>query len=273
MIKIKEFSNLSGFSIRMLRYLEDVELLSPTRDTNSYRLYSEVQLEEAKFIKTLQELGLQLKEIKDLRKSDKSEQVTLLQLVLRREQEIAEVKSDTIPVLKNVIDFLKGPDSDLQDFFLESRPSSRKLPRVGPKGKFDRNVYNIPILKNIYEDHLTAEVEINLVATGLIKFGEWITEQEQAPDIFSVFNESTLIFGQNLSDDFIVAYEHAWKKLLPALGPVRLEDFELSEAAELMGPHDMMIHTHFQYLDSKSDAEIVIPYTPIYTMCELSLKV
>jgi DNA-binding transcriptional MerR regulator len=53
MIKIKDFAAQTNFSIRMLRYLEDIDLLIPLRDTNNYRIYSESQVTIAKGIKNL----------------------------------------------------------------------------------------------------------------------------------------------------------------------------------------------------------------------------
>ena len=47
MIKIKDFSDSVGFSIRMLRYLEKVEVLVPKRQENNYRVYSNDQIDAA----------------------------------------------------------------------------------------------------------------------------------------------------------------------------------------------------------------------------------
>lgn len=47
MIKIKDFSKETGFSVRMLRYLEEVGVLVPQRDQNNYRSYAYGQIAEA----------------------------------------------------------------------------------------------------------------------------------------------------------------------------------------------------------------------------------
>ena len=54
MITIKEFSLKAGFSIRILRYLEEVKVLIPARDTNNYRIYASDQIQTARQIKVLQ---------------------------------------------------------------------------------------------------------------------------------------------------------------------------------------------------------------------------
>jgi DNA-binding transcriptional MerR regulator len=86
MITIKDFSINSGFSIRMLRYLEEVGLLIPKRDNSNYRIYSEVQIAEAKKIKALQNLGIQLKEIETIQSSDKAAPLEVLEKLLRLSQ-------------------------------------------------------------------------------------------------------------------------------------------------------------------------------------------
>ena len=59
----EDFAEQTGFSIRMLRYLEEVEVLVPKREESNYRVYCDDQIEAAKKIKKLQVYGVQLKEI------------------------------------------------------------------------------------------------------------------------------------------------------------------------------------------------------------------
>jgi DNA-binding transcriptional MerR regulator len=272
MITIKDFSINSGFSIRMLRYLEEVGLLIPKRDNSNYRIYSEVQIAEAKKIKALQNLGIQLKEIETIQSSDKAAPLEVLEKALAREQEIAEIKSDSIPELKNVIDFLRKNDANINAYFEKEKKLPRKMRTLGGDEKFHRTAYNIPILKNIYEDHLTIESNINLIATDLMKFSEWFEGCDYIPDVFNVLRESSFVFGKNISNNFIKGYEKSWNKFLPEMGFQRMEDFVKEDVGQLMGPHDIIIRSTFSYVDSGEDGEIIIPYTPIYTMAQLSNK-
>ena len=114
MIKIKDFAEQTGFSIRMLRYLEEVEVLVPRREENNYRIYSEDQVETAIKIKKLQVLGVQLKEVQLLQTDEKDLQIKTLENVLKREQEISEMKSESIPELKNILDCLKNGNQNLE---------------------------------------------------------------------------------------------------------------------------------------------------------------
>jgi hypothetical protein len=143
---------------------------------------------------------------------------------------------------------------------------------LGGDEKFHRTAYNIPILKNIYEDHLTIESNINLIATDLMKFSEWFEGCDYIPDVFNVLRESSFVFGKNISNNFIKGYEKSWNKFLPEMGFQRMEDFVKEDVGQLMGPHDIIIRSTFSYVDSGEDGEIIIPYTPIYTMAQLSNK-
>ncbi len=272
MIKIKNFAEQTGYSIRMLRYLEEIGLLTPSRDHNSYRIYNVNQVEEANWIKKLQDLGIQLKEIKELYSDDQKVQLKVLESALSREQEIAEIKSDTIPVLKNIIEFIKKEGNELKTYFEVGRALPKKMRTLGGDEKFHRTAYNIPILKNIYEDHLTIDANIDLIATDLMKFSEWFDNCDYIPDVFTVLRESSFVFGKDINQGFIQGYEKAWKKFLPEMGFKRLDDFIKEDVSQLMGPHDIIIRSTFKYKDTGVDGEIIIPYTPIYTMSQLSNK-
>jgi DNA-binding transcriptional MerR regulator len=164
MIKIKDFSKETGFSVRMLRYLEEVGVLVPLRDQNNYRSYAYDQISEAQWIKKLQNLGVQLKEIELLKCNNPDQQVKVLLHVLLREQQVAEIKSETIPELKMVVDFIKRENSTIQDFYNSETPIARERKTLGSNEKFHRTAYSIPILRNIYEDHLTIDANIDLIS-------------------------------------------------------------------------------------------------------------
>ena len=271
MIKIKEFADRTGFSIRMLRYLEEVEVLVPKREDNNYRVYSSNQISEALKIKKLQSLGVQFREVQQLMTQKLDVQIEILENVLKREQEISELKSESIPELKNILDQLRGQNCGLNEC-LASSTKLRKMRTLGGDEKFHRTAYSIPILKNIFEDHLAIEANISLISTDLLKFSEWTDHCDYIADVFSILRESSFAFGMNTSDSFIHGFEIAWRKFLPEIGFKRLSDFSREDISQLMGPHDIVIRTQFTYIETESEGEVVIPYAPIYTMSQLSKK-
>lgn len=65
--KIGDFSNLSGLSVRTLRYYDDIDLFKPKEVDlfTNYRYYLDEQLEDLKLINELKEIGFSLEEIKN----------------------------------------------------------------------------------------------------------------------------------------------------------------------------------------------------------------
>jgi MerR family transcriptional regulator, copper efflux regulator len=270
---IKEFSQKVDYSIRMLRYLEDLGLLIPKRDTNNYRIYSNAQIKEAKKIKRIQSLGLQLKEIELLLTQQSSDQIAILENALKREVEIAEIKSGSIPELKNIIDSLKLDSIDIESYFDKDKQELKKIHIIGNDERFQRSAYSIPILRNIYEDHLTNDANIELIATDLIKFNIWFQNADYTPDVFSVLKDTSFVFGENITNHFIEGYEVSWKKFLPQMGFMRLDGFSRKDIGQLMGPHDILIRTMFKYKDSNIAGEVLVPYSSVYTLSQLSNRV
>ena len=62
---VKEVSELTGISIRTLRYYDEINLLKPAKLTEAgYRLYDEKSLKELRQIMFFRELEVPLSEIK-----------------------------------------------------------------------------------------------------------------------------------------------------------------------------------------------------------------
>jgi hypothetical protein len=91
----------------------------------------------------------------------------------------------------------------------------------------------------------------------------------ESPDTFFVLKSTTFVFGENITDELIIGYEVSWKRFLTEMGFVVLTDFCKEDIVQLMGPHDILIR---KYKDTEIDGEILIPYSPVYTMSHLSNK-
>jgi DNA-binding transcriptional MerR regulator len=67
MYKIKEVSTIAGISVRTLHHYDHIGLLTPTIvEDNGYRKYSEDDIDKLQQILFFKELGISLKEIKDI---------------------------------------------------------------------------------------------------------------------------------------------------------------------------------------------------------------
>ncbi len=67
MYKMSELAKLSGVNLETIRYYERLKLITPAqRNTNGYRVFSEVQLNELQFIKACRAIGFSLDETREL---------------------------------------------------------------------------------------------------------------------------------------------------------------------------------------------------------------
>lgn len=66
MLRIGDFSKLTGVSIRTLRYYDEIDLFKPAELDlfTNYRYYKEEQIEDLKIINKLKTVGFTLEEIK-----------------------------------------------------------------------------------------------------------------------------------------------------------------------------------------------------------------
>lgn len=68
LIKIGEVAETSGLPVKTIRYYDEIELLTPTRERSQtgYRLFRQEVFDRLTFIKRAQSFGLSLSEVKDI---------------------------------------------------------------------------------------------------------------------------------------------------------------------------------------------------------------
>lgn len=119
---VKEVSDITGVSIRTLRYYDEIGLLKPTRLTEAgYRLYDNQALEKLQQIMFFREIEVSLSEIKEIMDSpgyDK-EQVLLTQKALLEKKRnslngLIELITDVMKGV-NTMSFEAFNDKDVQD--------------------------------------------------------------------------------------------------------------------------------------------------------------
>ena len=88
MFLIKKVSEISGVSVRTLHHYDEIGLLSPKKNENGYRYYSEDDMSFLQMILFYKYLGFPLKQIKDLLKQEDPEILNHLkkQLVLMQKE-------------------------------------------------------------------------------------------------------------------------------------------------------------------------------------------
>lgn len=90
---VKEVSELTGISIRTLRYYDEIDLLKPAKVTEAgYRLYDESSLKKLRQIMFFRELEVPLSEIKTIMRDSESDN----QKILETQKMILEMKRNRL---------------------------------------------------------------------------------------------------------------------------------------------------------------------------------
>jgi MerR family transcriptional regulator, copper efflux regulator len=107
----------SGVSAKLIRYYEEVGLLSPAgRDANGYRIFDERNVHELRFIKRSRSLGFPIKQINELLKlwRDKQRPSRKVRALadLHKQAIVARMEAhrSIIKVLGRLIDACRGDD-------------------------------------------------------------------------------------------------------------------------------------------------------------------
>ena len=109
---VKEVSELTGISIRTLRYYDEIDLLKPAKVTEAgYRLYDESSLKILRQIMFFQEMEVPLSEIKVIMKDSESDN----RKILETQKMMLEIKRNRLNgIIEWISDVLKGEDKDTE---------------------------------------------------------------------------------------------------------------------------------------------------------------
>ncbi len=126
--RIGDFSNLSGLSIKTLRYYDRIGLLQPSSiDLRTrYRFYESDQLQSVAVIAALKELGASLDDIKRVlhRTDTRAEHLHLLQKLRRNAQASLEAARRSLSWIEGAMDSLDQGERDVP-VVLRRRPAMR----------------------------------------------------------------------------------------------------------------------------------------------------
>ncbi|MGZ9739858.1 MerR family transcriptional regulator [Pseudomonas sp. GNP012] len=91
-MKIGELETRSGASRHTLRYYEQIGLISPLRQTNNYRVYTEQTLQDLDFIQRAQSMGFSLGEIGEILDAQRNKLIDCAEGAKLIEKKMAEIK-------------------------------------------------------------------------------------------------------------------------------------------------------------------------------------
>ena len=179
-MKISDFSRLSNTSTRMLRHYEKIGLLSVERSdqNNNYRDYSPKQLKTVAQIKTLQELGFSLSNIKEILNSSSPSELTIS---FNQQKEQLQQALEKIQIQQNLLDSISDVLTDNQDYLnyhvtLKDIPERHvmSLRRVVPNYEAEQYLW-----QELYQEYLLQEVQFSEPSLGIsIYHNESYEEQD-----------------------------------------------------------------------------------------------
>lgn len=129
LLKIHEFAEFSGISIRALHLYDRIELFCPdkTDESNGYRYYDTEQMAELSTILSFRKLDMPLKDIKEIKLSGYSKDMIVLKLSERKTEnqkliDIAICNNEIIESILSGIKTSKTNETDpKQEAFMLSR--------------------------------------------------------------------------------------------------------------------------------------------------------
>lgn len=126
---VKEISRVTGISVRTLHYYDEINLLKPTKITDTgYRLYDDTALERLHRILLFRELQFPLKEIKTILDSPDfdaafalQEQITLLEMQKNRLDEIIHSAREILMKGAENMNFSVFDKTEIESFANEAK--------------------------------------------------------------------------------------------------------------------------------------------------------
>ncbi|MGO4180726.1 MerR family transcriptional regulator [Paenibacillus sp. TAF43_2] len=116
--KVGDLANLTGLTVRTLRFYDQIGLLSPSDQTESgHRLYSESNLSRLHQILSLKELGLSLEEIKQALSGGQISPLEIVNLQINQIKEQIKRQQKLLEQLRHVSKLMQGQaELTVEDF-------------------------------------------------------------------------------------------------------------------------------------------------------------
>lgn len=249
---IGQLSELSGYSQRMIRYLEDQGLLIPARSESNMREFDDGDLTRILKIKKFKELGFTYPEIKALLDNDETVLVQKGTELLKRHHADAKELIEKIHRLE-IICYGQAKTKSLPD-----RVTSLTHPQ--------RTAYKIKKLDAVYE-YLKAHFPELQSEVTLWKFREFLsmqgTENFQVIDIAEIFRGSSQIAVLS-GPIFLQNYEKAWADNSLPFNLKLIGQFPFPEIKEFFGSYEIIIEHKLVSKDGSIKFHAVLPYQAVF---------
>ena len=137
--KVGELAQLTGITIRTLRFYDQIGLLSPTSHSEAgFRLYTESDISRLQQIMSLKELGLSLERIKEVMFGDQLSLLNIVTFQIERLNENIRLQQQLVQELENVLSRMQRN----QVLTVENFANIMRTMRMNHKKYFDERKLN-----------------------------------------------------------------------------------------------------------------------------------
>jgi DNA-binding transcriptional MerR regulator len=249
---IGQISELSGYSQRMIRYLEDQGLIDPERSDSNLRRFADKDLTRILKIKRLKEMGFAYAEIKDLIDKDESILAEKGTEVLKRHHQDAQDLMEKIRQLE-VLCF-----GQIKTKMFPNKITTYAHPM--------RTAYRIRKLETIWRDIVALYPDYK-IDVGLWKFGELQNAEDlnayQEVEAYETFKASSIMVvleKKSLLAPFLGAFESNFLHL----DAQPIGKFAVSDLNEFFGRSEIIINYVIKDKNDQKILHALIPYQAIF---------
>lgn len=198
MYKVKEVSEITGVSIRMLHHYDKIGLLRPTAISNAgYRLYDDKDLELIQQILIYRELDFSLKEIKDILNNNNLD----LRKLLKLQKQLIIDKRDK---LNKIVDTIENTIKNMEGEIIMEK-----------KGMFEG--FDIEKHNKLYEDEVEKKYgESDAYNESKKKTSKYSKEDWNniMEEIDGVYRKLAELKDRDVSDEKVQELVHNWRMLI-----------------------------------------------------------
>lgn len=227
---VKEVSEITGVSIRTLRYYDEIGLLKPTELTSSgYRLYDNKALEKLQEIMFFRELDIPLIDIRRIMENpnyDKEQVLSAQKSILEKKRNrlngIIELITDVMKGV-NTMSFEAFSNNDIQkmlDHALSVMPKEeleKEIEKYGSEEKYreylSSGFANEQVTADLIRWYGSKEKAIDAALQSTGKTEEIASEQDENERIYKLFMTAKTEGNDQLAKDAVTLLAENYKKL------------------------------------------------------------
>lgn len=283
MFRIQDFSQKTGISKRMLRYLEEQGLLVPMRAENDYRTYSTQHIEEVRWIQFWQRLGFSFAQIKTLKTLTSGQIEQQLEDLFQKKKEELSVQYIQMANIRSLISKMKKKvkSVDIRKDFedLQTWTSSARENFLSQIADPVRVVYGkFPEMENFLNSFVlqmsNKGYPIENLGCDIMKLGE-ASHQMGAAEVaiserkadytyfFAAFSGAMLFDEQTerIEEAIIYCFEHS---LNEAFYESRLEHagrlFCIQDIQQFLAPREIVFRSSMRLAGTAHGFSLIIPF-------------